>query len=277
MFIIISSRNITTTLIHHRKPLTDSTSKFHYTLRHSSLNISRDCGGYGATFQTTVKMARFSRPRQRRHDFPDQGGDGPTFQTGRRGRNFSDQDGDGATLKTKGRGRDFPDHRGDGATKNQFLATKAETTRLSRSKPRLRDFSDQDGDGAIFQTEAETAQFFRPRRRRHDFSDQDGDGATFQTKAERARLSSHRRDSATKNQFLATKAETTRLSRPSRRRRDKNQFLATKAETTRLSRLKRRRRDFSDQDRDGAFFQTKAERARPRINSLRPRRRRRDF
>ena len=46
--------------------------------------------------------------------------------------------------------RDFPDRGGDGATKNQFLAAKAETTRLSTPKRRRRDFTDQDGDGATF-------------------------------------------------------------------------------------------------------------------------------
>ena len=42
----------------------------------------------------------------------------------------------GATLRTWRRRRDYPDRGGDGATKNQFLGTKAETTRLSRPKRR---------------------------------------------------------------------------------------------------------------------------------------------
>ena len=145
---------------------------------------SQDHGAYGKTFQNKAETARLSRPRQRRRFF-----------------------------RSRRRGRDFPDHRGDGATKNQFLATKAETTRLSKPKRRRRDFSDQNGNGAIFQTEAEVARprlySSRPRWRRRDFPDQSGDDATFQTKAETARLFRPRRkrrhfpdrsgDGATKN------------------------------------------------------------------------------
>ena len=64
------------------------------------------------TFQTEVETARprnhSSLPRRRRRDFPDQGGDGATFQTNaetarlfrpmRRRCDFSDRAGDGATM-----------------------------------------------------------------------------------------------------------------------------------------------------------------------------------
>ena len=79
-------------------------------------------------------------------------------------RDFSNQSGDSpdhgaydAIFQNKAETARFPDQGGDGATKNQFLTTKAETTRLSREKRRRHDPSDQDGDGAIFQTKAETA------------------------------------------------------------------------------------------------------------------------
>ena len=74
--------------------------------------------------------------------------------------------------------RDFPDRGGDGATKNQFLAAKAETTRLYRPRWRRRDFLDQQGDGATF------------KKGFQGFRDQGGYGATQET----ARLKKQRRD-----------------------------------------------------------------------------------
>ena len=63
-----------------------------------------DQSGDGATFQTEAETARprlcSSRMRWIRSDFPDQGRDGAPFQTKRR-RNFSDQGGYGATFQTK--------------------------------------------------------------------------------------------------------------------------------------------------------------------------------
>ena len=52
---------------------------------------------------------------------------------------------------------------------------------------------------------------------------------------------------------------------------------AIEVETARLSRPRRRRRDFSDQDGYGATFQTEADTARLRNNSMRPWWMRRDF
>ena len=86
--------------------------------------------------------------------------------------------------------RNFPDQGGDGATKNQILATKAETPRLSRPRRKWRDSSEQGGEGATFQTNAETALprkiSPRPLWIRGDPSYQGGDGLTFQTKTESA-------------------------------------------------------------------------------------------
>ena len=48
------------------------------------------------------------------------------------------------------RRRDFPDRGGDDATKNNFIATVVEAARLSRSEWRRRDFPEQGGDGATF-------------------------------------------------------------------------------------------------------------------------------
>ena len=183
-----------------------------------------DQGGDDATFQTTVETARFSRPRRRRYDSPDQGGEArPKINSSR---------------------------------------AKAETTRLFRLRRRRRDFSDRGGDGAFFETTVETAAFqtkaekvrpkinssrakaettrlFRLRRRRRDFSDRGGDGAFFETTVETA--------------AFQTKAEKVRPKINSSR---------VKAETTRLFRLRRRRRDFSDRGGDGATFQTETETAR---------------
>ena len=64
------------------------------------------------TFATKVETVRLCRPKRRRRDFSDQGGDGATFQTEvetvrprnhsslprRRRRDFADQGGDGATF-----------------------------------------------------------------------------------------------------------------------------------------------------------------------------------
>ena len=101
------------------------------------------------TFATEVETARLCRPKRRRCDFLDQGGDGATFQT--------------------------------------EVETARPRNHSSLPKRRRHDFSDQGGDGATFQTNAETARLFRPMRRRRNFSDQSGDGAIFQTEVETAR------------------------------------------------------------------------------------------
>ena len=64
---------------------------------------------FGATMQfgsesgcgaTMADKARLSRPRRRMPDFPDQWGDGATFQTIWRRRGFPDQGRDGTTFQT---------------------------------------------------------------------------------------------------------------------------------------------------------------------------------
>ena len=116
-----------------------------------------------------MHTARLSRPRLRRRDFPDQGGNGATFQTKAETTR---------PFRPRWRRRDFSDQGGDGATKIVFLATEVDTVQLSRLSRRRRYPSDQDGDGATFQTKAETARLFRPKRRRSDFPERGGDGET---------------------------------------------------------------------------------------------------
>ena len=58
-------------------------------------------------FRNRKTQARFSRPRHRRRDFPDQGGDGATFQTKAETASCS---------RPRRRRRDFPDQGEDGAT-----------------------------------------------------------------------------------------------------------------------------------------------------------------
>ena len=114
--------------------------------------------------------------------------------------------------------RNFPDQGGDGATKNQILATKAETPRLSRPRRKWRDSSEQGGEGATFQTNAETALprkiSPRPLWIRGDPSYQGGDGLTFQTKTESAHF------------FKPKKMRCRKFSRPIRIRRDQESILA---------------------------------------------------
>ena len=134
----------------------------------------------------------------------------------------------------------FPDQGGDGATKKMFLATAVDTARLWRSEwiwpiPRWirRNFPDQGGDCAtknqILATKAETLRLSRPRRKWRDSSEQGGEGATFQTNAETA---------------LPRKISPRPLWIPAATRCDP--FIPGW-----------RRPDFPDQDRIGAFFQTK--------------------
>ena len=67
--------------------LTRNNSLRPWWMRSDLSNQSGDCphqGGYGAIFQTTEKVRsriNFPRPRRRRQDFPDEGGDGASFQT----------------------------------------------------------------------------------------------------------------------------------------------------------------------------------------------------
>ena len=77
-------------------------------------------------FRDRKTEARLSRPRQRRRDFPDQGGDGATFQTKAETASLS---------RSRRRRRDFQNQGGDGAT----FQNKAETARLSRPSRRRRD------------------------------------------------------------------------------------------------------------------------------------------
>ena len=119
-----------------------------------------DQDGDGATnknfLATDVDTARLSIPRRRRRDFSDRGGNGATKKQ------FFATVLDIARIdqsewrrpRPKRKRRDFPDYGEDGATfqteaemagprtKNQFLATKADTARLSRLRRRLRNFSD---------------------------------------------------------------------------------------------------------------------------------------
>ena len=180
------------------------------------------------------------------------------------------------------------DSKRNGATKNSFLATKAETARLSRPRRRRHDFPDQQGDGVFqgfldrggdgptFATMVDTARL-RKRRDSKKKSDQEfiprdqgGDGATFQTEVETAQ----------QKKFFATVVEGG-ATLPIRLK-----TAQTTVHMARLSRTRRKPRDFPDRGRDDAFsdqggegatFRTIAETARPRINSSRPRRRRRDF
>ena len=105
-----------------------------------------------------MEAARLSRSEWRRQDFPDQGGDGATFQT---------EVGYGATL----------------AIRDATAQTMVHAARLSRPRRRWRDQEsiprNKGGNDATFETKAETAQHYRPRWRRRDFLDQHGDGATF--------------------------------------------------------------------------------------------------
>ena len=81
-------------------------------------------GGNGATIQTKAEAARLSRTRRRRCD---------------QEHILRDRRGSGATLRSERRRCYFLDLVGDGATRNHFLATKAETLRLSRPSRRRRD------------------------------------------------------------------------------------------------------------------------------------------
>ena len=136
------------------------------------------------TFATEVETARLCRPKRRRRDFSDQGGDGAIFQNEvetartknhsslprRRRRIFPHQGGDGATFQTMRRRRDFSDQCGDGAT----FQTKTVTGGggLSRTRWRWRDQEIipryQSGGCVFFQTKEETARLFKPMRRRRD-------------------------------------------------------------------------------------------------------------
>ena len=143
----------------------------------------RHRSGGGTSLQTeAAETARLFRPRRRGRDFPDQCGDGATFQTEVetvRPRLYS--------LQMRWIRCDFPYQCGDGAT----FQTKAERAILSRPSLRRRDQEIipryQGGGGETFQNKAETARLFRPMLRRRDFSDQGVDGATFQTEVETAR------------------------------------------------------------------------------------------
>ena len=74
-------------------------------------------------------ISRPSRPRCRRRDFPDQGGDGAT---------------ENQFFATKAETAGFSRPRKDGAT----FQIRAERARVFRPKRRRRDFPDQGGDGA---------------------------------------------------------------------------------------------------------------------------------
>ena len=143
------------------------------------------------------------------------------------------------------RRRDFPDNRGDGAIKNQFLATKAETALLSGPGRRRRD---QDYKPRV---EVNTLRFSRPGWRRHDFPDQGGDGAIFRQRQRRCNQELILCQRVGCGATLAIRVETAQ----------------TKADAARLSRPRPRRRFFPDEDGD----------MRPRINSSRPRWRRREI
>ena len=98
--------------------------------------------GDGAIFQIKAETALLSRQKRRQRDqetiFRYRSGCGAGLRSECRRRDFPDQDGDGATFQTE---------EGDGATKKQFYGPNWIRC----------DFSDQVGDGATFQTEAETA------------------------------------------------------------------------------------------------------------------------
>ena len=155
-------------------------------------------------------------------------------------------------FKRGRRGRYFPDQRGDGTTKKNFPATAVDTVRFSIPGWRRHHFPDPGGDSAtkktLLVTAVDTARPFIPGWRRSDFPDQGRVGAFFQNKM-----------------------EIPRFSRPRQIRRDQESILAPAV-------------DFSDKSGDcphqggyGANFQTRAERARQRKKSSRPRWIRRDF
>ena len=152
--------------------------------------------------------------------------------------------------------------------------TKMEMPRLSRPRRRRRDQEniprDRCGyggrpfipgrDGLTFQTKTESAHFFKPKGRCRDFPDRDKYGATKKSSlrprwihsipgCRRHHFPERGGDGATKKTFLATAVDTARPFIPGWRRPD-----------------------FPDQDRVGAFFQTKREM--PRFS--RPRQIRRD-
>ena len=188
-------------------------------------------------------MPRFSRPRRRRRDQE-------SFSLRPRWirRDFSDQSGYG------------PHQGGYGATKNQFLATKAENPRLSRSRWIRRDFPYQGGDGITFETETETARFSLPGCRRHHFPDRGGDGAT--KKVFLCDRGGYGATLAIRVDMAHTKVDTAQLSRPRRRRRNQESIsrdqggdaasFQAKAEMARLFGTGRRWRYFPDQRGDGA-------------------------
>ena len=92
-----------------------------------------DQGGGGATkkyfLAIEVYTTRLLRPARRLRDFPDQRGEGATFQatagTARfYGPNFFETDVDASGFsQSEWRRRNFPDQGGDDATKKQFFAT----------------------------------------------------------------------------------------------------------------------------------------------------------
>ena len=263
-----------------------------------------DRGGNSATktkfLATAMDTARHSIPGCRRHHFPDRGGDDATFHTRVQTASFS------RTWPRRPDQENVPcDRGGYGATlaiRVDMAHTKVDTAQLSRPRRRRRNQEsnsrDQGGDAASFQTKAEMARLFRTGRRGRYFPDQRGVGATFQTKTDMARLfrtgrrgryfPDQRGDGATKKNFPATAVDTARpfipgwrrpdfldqdrvgaffqtkrempqFSRPRQIRRDQESILAPAVDTVLLSKPGCRRPDFPDQDRVGAFFQTKRE------------------
>ena len=225
-----------------------------------------------------METTRFFRPKRRRRDFSDQGGDGATFQTGAETARLRNN-----SLRPWWMRRDFSNQIGNELSTvhtARLSRKRTETPRLSGARRRRRDISDQDGDGATlkkvfqgfldrggdgatFATKVDTARLKRQLRSRfgqrdknvlfQDFRDRGGDGATFQTEAETTRpIIISLRPCWKRRKFRAQGGNAA--------------VFQTKAETARLFRPRRRRRDFPDRDGDGAtkkqFFATLVDAAR---------------
>ena len=180
--------------------------------------------------------------------------------------------------RPRGRRCEFPDQGGDCSTKKQFFAnvvvatrlstfaTRVETAQLSRSMRRLSDFPDQGEDGKTFETKEETARLSRPSRRRRDSEKKAI--AFFQSEVETKRLRKQR-DSKYKSVTGLFKSFATRWRWRSFCIQGGNghgrfgTFTTTKAETAQVCRPRRRRCDFPDRGGDGTnqkhFFATVGE------------------
>ena len=120
----------------------------------------RDQKWHFQVFRDVVEAAQFSRSEWRRRAFPDQSGDGATFQT------------KAETVRLRNNSsrpwwmwRDVSNQSGDGPDPGAYGATfqtKAETARLSRPRRRWRDQAtiprDRCGHGAIFQFSLESTE-----------------------------------------------------------------------------------------------------------------------